>query len=244
MRGIIYVAHGSQKTGKNQKMREFYNAIKAERSEEQALAFLEKHPDSLESVAKKMIQSGVTQLVVVPLLLFSAMHKKEDIPEQLAVVLQSFPEVDLRICETFAQEPEVTGVLLEAILQKQREKKLMAPVVFLVAHGSSFYSEPFERLRQIGEKLAQASELRVVTAGLYGQESYLEKAKSLLETTSDLLVVPFFLFDGHLVTKLEAQLRELAEASASQIYFSETLNLNRKMVPGILRLIEEELVDG
>lgn len=239
MRGIIYVAHGSQKKGKNEKMIDFYRGLKKERVEEQqALAFLEKHPDSLEVVASQMAEEGVTELLIVPLLLFSAMHKEEDIPQQLASVSQKYSHLRISICETFAQEREVRTVLLGNIQKTLVENKLVEPDLFLVAHGSSQYQKPLMVVDEVGQWLSEATGLKVTTGVLYGQETYLEKAKSLL-ATEDLVVVPFFLFDGHLLDKIKRELAELCSAK-KEIYYTETLNLNLQMIPAILRLMEAQ----
>lgn len=244
MRGIIYVAHGSQKSGKNQKMQFFFETLKAGRKEEQqALAFLEKHPDTLALTARKQVANGVKELVIVPLLLFSALHQIEDIPKQLQTIKQDFPEVSVLICATFGQEQEVVQVLTKNIKSTLSANQLGQPEVLLVAHGSSHYPHPIHVVKHIGHQLCDSLDLAVTTGFLYGEVSYLEQAIDLLKKEKPILIVPFFLFDGHLLDKIKTQIVELTSqvAEASGIYYAPTLNLDISMTTAILRLVDQQL---
>lgn len=244
MRGIIYVAHGSQKSEKNQKMQLFFETLKAARKEEQqALAFLEKHPDTLALMAQKQVANGVKELVIVPLLLFSAMHQIEDIPKQLQTIKQEFPEVSVLICPTFGQEEEVVRVLTENIKSSLSANQLDHPEVLLVAHGSSHYRQPADVVKRIGHQLGDCSGLAVAVGFLYGELPYLEQATDLLKKEESLLIVPFFLFGGHLLDKIKIQIAELTSqmAKVSQVYYAPTLNLDISMTTAILRLVDQQI---
>ena len=208
---------------------------------------MEKHPDSLPVVAERLIQQGVTRLLIVPLLLFSAMHAEEDIPQQLAPLKERYPQLDILLTPTFAQEREVLAVLAKNLTQAVEVNCLAETTpVLLVAHGSSTYGKPAELVKDIGERLSQLGQRRVVTGVLYGQKSYTDVAQQLLAEEPAVLILPFFLFDGHLLDKIKGTLGTLTAVQTEEkaLYYGKTLALDPSLTIGIGRLIDQVWANG
>ncbi|MGX7420542.1 sirohydrochlorin chelatase [Carnobacterium gallinarum] len=243
MEGIVYVAHGSQKMGKNQKMQAFYQElIQTHPETEQGLAYLEKHPDTIAVIVAKMYQKGIREFIIVPLLLFSAMHMEEDIPQALKEVELCYSDVTFSVSQPFAQEPEVVTILEERCREKLKDFPTN-PAILLVAHGSTNYEKPGKIVEKIAKELAINLELPVTAGVLYGKPDYLLEAKQLIQQHPQILVIPFFLFDGHLLDKIQLALTEIKPNTVIFSY-TETLNLDRRLINGINHLMNEARVDG
>ena len=78
--GNIIVAHGMRRGRQNQALEAFISELVKDDIHHYHIAFLESEHQDLETVMTTLIQSGVKQLKIVPLLLFSAMHYLKDIP--------------------------------------------------------------------------------------------------------------------------------------------------------------------
>lgn len=243
MLGIIYVAHGSKKPGKNEQMSIFVDSLKKTQTTEfQALAYLENDPETIVNVATRFIKQGVDELLIVPLLLFDAMHLGEDVPDQINLVKNQYPQVSIKVSEAFAQEPEIRHLLVQ-----RYKEKIVNPnpnlKVLLIAHGSSSYSRPSEVVSEIAKRLGEDLNQVIDVGLLYGQPHYIEQAEVLLMTESDILILPLFLFSGHLLDKIKLELAHLSKQDG-QVMYAEPLQLDKQLIPAITRLMKRSLADG
>lgn len=231
MKGIIYIAHGSKMPDKNERFRAFIDHIISKRPERvQQLAFLEKDAENVPIVTRRMIALGVTELLVMPMLLFPAMHAREDIPEQLDEVLKDFPYITYRIADCFGDEPGVYQVC-ERILSEFSDETIL-----ITAHGNKRFTEPDERLTAMVQVMQQSTEQTLVPAMLYGNLSLEEKLKTM-DKHQKIVIMPYFLFDGHLVHKIKRLSQPFIEAGYD-ISFTETLDLDFNMAQGVLNKLK------
>lgn len=232
MKGIIYIAHGSKMPDKNQRFRAFVDHIISKRPETvQQLAFLEKDDENVPIVTRYMLELGVTEFLVMPMLLFPAMHAREDIPAQLDEVLKDYPHITYRIADCFGDEPSVYKVCDRIISEFDDE------IILITAHGNKRFAEPDERLIAMVNTMQQTSEQNLVPAMLYGALSFEEKLKSM-DKTKKIIIMPYFLFDGHLVRKIKQLSQPFIEAGYD-ISFTETLDLDFNMAQGVLNKLNE-----
>lgn len=150
--------------------------------------FLEGSHATLESGAERLVAQGVTHILALPLLLFPATHALEDLPTRLTDCLPS----------TGTYEVEATLATTKAIYHGLVEKIKQAPAgqVLVVAHGTPHYEKPLIMLKVICHQLAVDCQRPILWGNYVGPENYLEVAKKI---TGPLVVVPFFLTEGHIV---------------------------------------------
>lgn len=232
VQGIIYIAHGSKMPDKNQLFRDFVDHIIESRPESvQQLAFLEKDDENVPIITQRMIDAGVTHFLVMPMLLFPAMHAVEDIPAQLHEVLKDYPHITYRIADCFGDEPSVYKVC-ERIISEFNDETIL-----ITAHGNKRFTEPDERLTAMVEVMQQDSGQDLVPAMLYGNLSFEEKLKSM-DKDKKIIIMPYFLFDGHLVRKIKRLSQPFIEAGYD-ISFTETLDLDFAMTQGVLNKLAQ-----
>lgn len=232
MQGILYIAHGSKMPEKNQLFRGFVDYIIKQRPEVvQQLAFLEKDDENVPIITRRMIDLGVTEFLVMPMLLFPAMHAKEDIPAQLNAVLTDFPHISYKIADCFGDQPAVYHVC-ERIVSQYKEETIL-----ITAHGNKRFTEPDERLTAMVSQMQQHTNQDLIPAMLYGALSFEDKLKQM-DKDNRIVIMPYFLFDGHLVRKIKRLSQPFIE-QGYDITFTDTLDLDFAMAEGVLNKLAE-----
>lgn len=239
MKGILFAAHGSRKKEKNQELRAFLQAFSHEYYPEipYEIGFLEHETETILSGAKALAAKNCQEIIVVPLLLFPALHAQRDIPKIITEIQRILPQLTVKYAKTFGAKATVIEVLAQRIIEKKQQfnqAQLTETACLLVAHGTKHYTEPAIALKIIAKQLSPQVELPVFTGDLLGRENYREQVEYLANHYCHLIVVPFFLFEGHLVEKIRCQLSEYANC-----YLTETLAFDRQLFPALAEVIEE-----
>lgn len=230
MQGIIYVAHGSKLPEKNQQFRLFIDQVKQFRPERvQRIAFLEKDDENVPLVIADMLREGVKEFIVMPMLLFPAMHAVEDIPQQVKEALEHDSSCSYVIADCFGSEESVWKTALKRL-------ETDADTVLITAHGNKRYKVPDQQLIEVVKKMQQQTTKQLIPAMLYGELSFEQQLQHM--DSAHVAIMPYFLFDGHLVRKIK-RLSEPFIAQGMQIDFMDTLELDLDMVEGVLHKLEE-----
>ncbi|MHC5227807.1 sirohydrochlorin chelatase [Enterococcus sp. LJL99] len=242
MIGILYVFHGSQKVEKNQAAQKFIQQLQEQFRDEykQQTAFLENHPDTITKQAREMIAQGVTKLIVVPVLLFAAKHALVDIPEELALVKEQYPKVSILQTETFGRKKGSRQVLFERFQTELTDYSADELIGFLVAHGSKRTSEPQEILTEIAAEIQQKVGFPIFATSLKGNENYLSVIKQNNSLDKQPVIVPFFLFDGHLTTNMQTELTQNFPETAFII--TKTLEFDPRILIDLETIVKEAIV--
>ncbi|MFD2308223.1 sirohydrochlorin chelatase [Enterococcus termitis] len=239
MIGILYVFHGSQKKEKNQAAMNFIQQLqqRLEPKRYQKTAFLENHPDTITRIAEEMISNGVDQLIIVPVLLFAAKHALVDIPAELEVVKKNHPTVQIIQTETFGSKTGSRAVLLERFKTVAADYPHKQLTGFLMAHGTKQTDEPQQALLEIAAEIQQQVDFPVTAVSLKGKEDYVEIINDGLSKDKQPVIVPFFLFDGHLITIMNTKLAE----AFPEIDFivTPTLEFDPRILPDIEAIVNE-----
>ncbi|MBC1498986.1 sirohydrochlorin chelatase [Listeria weihenstephanensis] len=229
MKAIMYVAHGSRLPEKNHEFRVFVEKIMQKRPEScQKIAFLEKEDETMALVGEAMIGAGATEITVVPMLLFPAMHATKDIPEHVANLRAKHPDVAFRIADTFGAEPETIAVAASRIRAADPGPDAK---ILVIAHGSASYAEPRKQMESVVAQLGNNVSLGM----LHGEPNYKQVATELAAINQNIYWMPYFLFKGQLVDKIRAGITEVSEAWRE----TDCLNLDLELINAVLRKIEE-----
>lgn len=242
MIGILYVFHGSQKAEKNQAAQKFMKQLqnKLDRKYKQNIAFLENHSNTITKQARELVEQGVTQLIVVPVLLFAAKHALVDIPNELEALSQQYPEVSILQAETFGGKEGSRAVLLERFQTALNDHDIDQSLGFLVAHGTKKTDEPQRILEEIADDIQQEVGFPIIATSLKGNRDYLSVIKENRSFNKQLIIVPFFLFDGHLTTNMRMKLLE--EYPKSTFYITKTLEFDPRILTDLEKIVEEAIV--
>lgn len=226
------MAHGSKKADKNQAVHSFVKAFGAKHPEFiHALGFLEAvSPDPTEA-GDSLITQGVSKVIVVPLLLFSAMHAQEDIPQFIVRLQQKYPNVIFKQTATLGADPATIQIAANRAADTQMEVEHF----LLFVHGSKSYPTP--EMTGITQKLAEKLGKPVSYAFIYGEPPLISTVEHLVKSTSRIGIIPYFLFDGILVRKWQQELNE--RLPELKIVWTHSLQLDEQLFTAIENNLRE-----
>lgn len=224
--GILYVLHGRRDKIPSANLNLIYS-VQARYDMPQAIGFLEGDTQTLEAQALAL-QEKVSHLIVIPVLLFPATHVLWDIPKRLAAICR--PELTYQMLAPLGTTEAVFAFLREQLYTAT--KHYVNRSILLVAHGTKHFTEPFDELQVIGQKLQTALHTPVICANYVGPHQVQEVAPNIVNY---ILVQPLFLTDGRLVHKIEDRIRDFHPNAI----FLPTLENNPALKAAILERLHD-----
>lgn len=263
MNAILLVGHGSRDPEGNRELMEFARAV-AEKAPENTVVetcFLELTRPSIAEGVTACVDKGATRVVLVPIILFAAGHAKIDIPNAIDRAKIRYPQVEfvygrpigvhekvVQIMQTRLQEAQ--PVLVTA---KQGGAAVAAPpapvtdeetAVLVLGRGSSdpdANSDFFKMTRMLWEKLpykwAESSFIGVT------QPSFPDGLqRCLLLGAKKIVIMPYFLFTGVLIKRIDEMTAEFAAAHPEvQVEIGGYFGFHPKLVELVLERANEGL---
>lgn len=136
---LVALAHGSRDPRSARTIRAIVAEVAQMRPDLRIeTAFLGLSDPSFASVVDRLVDEGVEEVVVVPLLLSEAYHAKVDVPEAIAAAMQRHPGLKVRASAVLGPEPAFLDLLderMRAALKRAGAREIDALV--LAAAGSS-----------------------------------------------------------------------------------------------------------
>lgn len=206
--GLLIVGHGSRDPSANVEFEALVAAYRVARPDiEVAHGYVELARPSLSTALGNLAQR-TNSVVVLPLFLFAAGHVKNDIPLALSQARQDFPTARFTVANALGVHPTLVELAFErarTALEGARESAKTAVVV--VGRGSSDPDANGDFCKVV-RLLAEGREIGWVVPCFIGV------TRPLFEETAELVarvrperivVVPYFLFSGRLITKIREQ---------------------------------------
>ena len=117
-RAIIIIGHGSRSGQATEQFRQVVAMLEARYAPDLVLpAFMELAEPRLPAAIALAVERGATNIVVVPCFLFNGIHIKEDIPEMLANLKETHPDVTVRFGRPIGADPRVAEILTDRIAE-------------------------------------------------------------------------------------------------------------------------------
>ena len=106
MKALLIIAHGSRKKEANQEIESIADQVRQIQSESNeyarvAHAFLEFAKPDIVSAVNSCVDSGATEIDVVPYFLVAGLHVIRDIPNELASCRNNHPSLVIRLSQHF-----------------------------------------------------------------------------------------------------------------------------------------------
>lgn len=206
---VLVVGHGSRETAANDEFEQLVARYQTRRPQfELRFGYLELAQPSLAD-ALANVGGSEASVTLLPLFLFAAGHMKNDIPQALAVARRERPGVPFCVARALGVHRGMVDLALEraeAVLPLEGDEARRTTVV-MVGRGASD-ADANRDFREVVRMFGESRPFRSVLPCFVGIaqprfEVTLElAAKSRPER---LLVVPFMLFGGRLVARLEEQ---------------------------------------
>jgi len=118
MKALILVAHGSRRIDSNKEVERLAARLAskaASRFDIIGPAFLELATPSIPDAIESCIEQGASSVQVLPYFLSCGAHVTDDIPQQVAIKQQQYPEVDIRIADYLGTVDVMADVLLKLV---------------------------------------------------------------------------------------------------------------------------------
>lgn len=215
MRAIVLVAHGSRDPAAIAEIEGFSAACQQRWPGEVALAYVELVRPALSEVLAALVARGATEIVAVPLFLFTARHLKNELPLALAGARLAAPHVRFIAAQPLGVHPSMVAVAFEraeALEPITVESAARTAVVFL-GRGSSdpdANGELYKLARLFSEGRGFASlQPAFVSITAPSLETALEQvARARPER---ILVLPYLLFSGLLIERIRTRVEQFRQ---------------------------------
>jgi sirohydrochlorin ferrochelatase len=115
MKALLVVAHGSRRAESNDEVRAIAGRLGAQTDGNYGwvqCAFLELAEPSIPDGLRGAIRSGAKQVTVVPYFLSAGRHVVEDIPAEIDVVRQEYPDIEIVLASYVGAAAGLTDLIL------------------------------------------------------------------------------------------------------------------------------------
>ncbi|MDE3226399.1 MAG: NAD(P)H-dependent oxidoreductase subunit E [Nitrospirota bacterium] len=206
--GLLIVGHGSRDPNANVEFESLVAAYRATRPEiEVAHGYVELARPSLSTALRDLAQRA-DSVVVLPLFLFAAGHVKNDIPLALSQARQDFPTVRFTVTNALGVHPNLVDLAFErARTALEGVRKFAKTAVVVVGRGSSDPDANGDFCKVV-RLLAEGREIDWAVSCFIGvtRPLFEETVELVARARPDrIVVVPYFLFGGRLITKIREQ---------------------------------------
>jgi precorrin-8X/cobalt-precorrin-8 methylmutase len=114
--GILLLGHGSRRSTANFGLVALAELVQAGLGMRVVPAYFQFERPNLADMVEQLVDEGVTEIVVVPALLFPGVHLKEDIPAALGELEARYGErVRLILTEGFGPDPRLAEIVIERV---------------------------------------------------------------------------------------------------------------------------------
>lgn len=213
MNAVLFVGHGSRDPHGNDEVRAFVQSVVETLNQPIAeTCFLEFERPNIADGMEICIKKGATRVVVIPIILFAAGHAKIHIPAAIDEAKLKYPLVQFIYGRPIGIHDKVLDILTsrtgDAGIEKSAE--LDDTAILVVGRGSSdpdANSDLFKISRLLWEKM----KVKWVETAFIGVTSPLIEEgmdKCIKLGARHVVVVPYFLFTGILINRMELILEE------------------------------------
>lgn len=227
---VLYVCHGSRvKKARDEAVAFITRCQKHIHADIHEICFLERVDPSIEEGFSACVKQGATHIAVVPLLLLTAVHAKEDIPDEIEKASKKYPTVQI----TYGKPLGVHQKMAESVLERVYEQQInvsTSSVIVLIGRGSS---DP-----AVVKDLTAVAALVKKQSGIEDiRTCYLTAATPRFDETlaelahckgKDIFFVPYLLFTGLLMKEIEEKVMQ-ARKQNEQISLCRYLGYDEKV---------------
>jgi sirohydrochlorin cobaltochelatase len=242
---VLLIGHGSRESGANVELEGLVDAFRAAHPELRVeVAYIELAKplvaDALDAIAPE-----TRRLVLVPLFLFAAGHVKNDLPLAVDAARAKFPRTEIVIAPCLGVHPSLVAMAWDrAATAVPEDPAARAKTLLLVVGRGSSDPDANGDFSKVARLIGEGRGLFHVESAFLGIAA--PKTAQALELVARLrpdrvVVLPYLLFSGRLVAKLEAEVQAFA-AQHPWIRASVVPHLGQD--PRLLALLEERAQGG
>lgn len=240
MQAVLYISHGSRVEKTKAEAMEFMKQVQARVDVPlQETCFLELAAPDIKEGFTKLVEKGATRIAVVPVLLMSAGHYYEDIPEEVSNISKNYPEVTVTYGEPLGVQDRLVAVLIDRVKETGRPVPEDAHLL-LVGRGSRS-SETKQATELIAAKLKEKLGVKSISTCYLAasKPSFDEGLESVKQKDSSItFVIPYLWFTGLLMQEMEKKVQSMKETGID-IELCGYLGLHPSVVAALADRAEE-----
>ncbi len=115
MNGALILAHGSREKQTEETFRAIVEMATKEIDFPVEIAYMEFGKPNISGGLSKLMEQGADEIKIVPYFLFSGVHIRKDIPEEIEEFLKKNEGVKVTLGKTLGEDPRIAQVLAERI---------------------------------------------------------------------------------------------------------------------------------
>ena len=115
MEAILILAHGSREKQTEADFQALVDAVQARTDKLVETAFMEFSPKSIAESLADLSRRGVRQVRVIPYFLFTGVHIRKDIPEEIAAYCEKNPGMEIVLEPVLGTDPRMVDLLADRI---------------------------------------------------------------------------------------------------------------------------------
>lgn len=218
MKAILLVGHGSRDPEGNEQIRQFIQQLKPglDPSLLVETCFLEFELPNISQGIDTCVMKGASHVIVIPIMLLPAGHSKIHIPASIDEATEKYPSIQFtygRPIGVHEETFEICKARLEEIGENVEAPSEDTAVIFLGRGGSDpdANSELYKIARLFYEKVNYS----LVEPAFMGVTDPLVKQgveRCIKLGAKKIVILPYFLFTGILIKRLEVLMEELQES--------------------------------
>lgn len=242
MQAVLYVSHGSRVKETRQEAMAFMERV--HQNIDVALhetCFLELASPDIGEGIDSLVEQGATAIAVVPVLLLSAGHYYEDIPDEVKKSISRYPDIRFTYGKPLGVQDRLVEILVER-LQETGVERLPEAKILLVGRGGKS-SEITRSVEEIAAKLAVKVNVPNVDVCYLAaaSPSFDEGLQASINSGSkQIFVVPYLWFTGLLVKSMQKKISGLSSYE-QQIILCGYLGDHPSMVDALAQRVHEAL---
>lgn len=242
MQAVLYVAHGSRVKAGIDEAIEFIETVKPKINIAiQEICFLELATPSIVEGVEACVAKGATHIAVVPILLLTANHAKQDIPIEINKAKERYPDITFTFGRPFGIHEKLIESLHERVLEKGAKNSREIDIL-LIGRGSSDPSVELD-LRLIADTLQSRYHYsKVDVCFLYGKGPSFEKTLEQLkkERHKPVYIVPYLLFTGLLKIGIQNKIEQQGYL-ANQVVLCDCLGYDENVQQVLIERVKETI---
>jgi len=214
MKAILLVGHGSRDFEGNEQVRQMIKQLKPQLDPSLLIetCFLEFERPTIEQGILACVEKGASSIAIIPLMLLAAGHSKFHIPAAIDEGKLKFPHINFsygRPIGIHKEAIEICKERLEEIGENEQGENCETAILLLGRGGSDpdANSDLYKIARLLWEKL-NYSLVEPAYMGVTGPLIEEGIARCIKLGAKKIVILPYFLFTGILIKRLETSLRE------------------------------------
>ncbi|WP_077622301.1 sirohydrochlorin chelatase [Sediminibacillus massiliensis] len=242
MEAVLYVSHGSRVEKARSEALAFIDAVQDMIDVPlQQTCFLELSDPDVEQGLAELVKEGATSIAVIPVLLLSAGHYYQDIPEEIDRAKQRYPGVRFHYGRPLGVQDRLVDILVQRMEETGIDLEPDADIL-LVGRGSRNPETPKD-IGLIARKLEERTGLTVNSCYLAAcKPSFDEGLKaSLKKGGTQTIVVPYLWFTGLLMQSMQMKINQVQQETDKQMVLCQYLGDHPFMKEALKNRVEEVL---